>query len=90
VPAQSAAPGDGPALQIPVEGRVLTGTYCPYCHAEMTLADLSRRACAICGALVVPEALRLPPGPIHADTLGALKPPQELRTERWPDDAPIW
>jgi hypothetical protein len=69
------------------EGRVLAGSYCPHCHAEMTLADLSRRSCSICGAPVVPEALRMPAGPLVAhprvDTPIA-------RDVRWPDDAPLW
>jgi hypothetical protein len=72
-----------------VEGRVLAGTYCPHCHAEMTLADLSRRSCAICGAVVVPEALRMPPGPIVVDQQQNTRP-LEMRKDRWPDDAPLW
>jgi hypothetical protein len=73
----------------PVEGRVLAGSYCPHCHAEMTLADLSRRSCSICGAVVIPEALRMPPGPIVVDKRLEARP-LGLRENRWPDDAPLW
>jgi hypothetical protein len=72
-----------------VEGRVFAGSFCPHCHAEMTLADLSRRSCAICGAVVVPEALRMPPGPIVLDKDQNAQS-FELRKDRWPDDAPLW
>lgn len=68
-------------------GRILAGSYCPHCHAEMTLADLSRRACSICGAPVAPEAMRLHSGPLVAS---APKDGQAARDQRWPDDAPLW
>jgi hypothetical protein len=70
-----------------VDSRVLSGSYCPYCHAEMTITDLSRRSCSICGALVVPEALRVPMGPITAQ-----RPQQRVGASEpmWPDDAPLW
>ncbi len=69
------------------EGRVLAGSYCPHCHAEMTLADLSRRSCAICGAPVAPEALSRPAGPLIASP--HIEAPV-VRDQRWPDDAPLW
>lgn len=48
------SPGEkdpGPEFQYQhvVEGRQLSGVQCPSCNAELTLADLGYRGCAICG-----------------------------------------
>jgi hypothetical protein len=88
-PAEPLGQFSNPETAPAVEGRVLAGSYCPHCHAEMTLADLSRRSCSICGAVVVPEALRLPPGPIVVDKQLSARPVAS-RDDRWPDDAPLW
>jgi hypothetical protein len=63
-----------------VQGRMLSGLYCTHCHAELNLADLSRRSCSICGAHVDPEILRAMAhrSPVSAGPTGV----------RWPDDAP--
>jgi hypothetical protein len=63
-----------------VEGRVLSGLYCTHCHAELNLADLSRRSCSICGAHVDPEILRA----MARQPALAMGP----TGVRWPDDAP--
>ncbi len=38
-------------------GRVLSGTFCNDCRAELSLADLSMKRCGICGELVSIETL---------------------------------
>jgi len=73
-----------------VEGRRLSGTHCPSCHAELTMGDLGLRSCAICGAHFTPEKTEL--------LLQAAQLPATLNTQFrdttlgdkvWPDDAPL-
>ena len=80
LPASTVDLGMENQTSLQVQGRVLSGLYCTHCHAELNLADLSRRSCSICGAHVDPEILRamarLPA--LAAGPTGV----------RWPDDAP--
>ena len=74
---------------IQVEGRQLSGVECPNCQAELTVADLGHRSCAICGVRFSVEradmlrrgqrVAQLPQGIIET-TLG---------DTRWPEDAPL-
>ena len=38
-------------------GRTLSGSNCPGCQAELSMADISMRSCSICGSTFQPEAL---------------------------------
>ena len=38
-------------------GRTLSGCNCPGCQAELSMADLSKRSCSICGSAFNPESL---------------------------------
>ena len=38
-------------------GRVLSGTHCPDCRAELSLADISLKRCGICGEFISLESL---------------------------------
>ena len=73
-----------------VEGRALSGTYCPQCKAELTLADLSKRSCAICGSTIALELLRVAPIPEQVDQDSISSQVSPVQGTRWPDDAPLW
>ena len=73
-----------------VEGRVLSGVICPQCYAELSLADLSARSCAICGGVFTHDRLQimLRDARTRRDTpLPA--PDASYSAHIWPEDAPL-
>lgn len=89
-PSVSAAETEEHQASYEVEGRALSGTYCPQCHAELTLADLSKRSCAICGSAIALELLRIAPPVEVSDPNYATQSVSPVRGTRWPEDAPLW
>jgi len=81
-----------PAYQtgVIVEGRQLSGEFCPNCHAELTLADLSLKSCAICGATISSRPGQSSRSKRRAELQAARQARKEHEERPWPEDAPIW
>ena len=75
---------------IVVEGRQLSGRFCPGCYAELTIADLGLRTCAICGANLGATIHQLTVGKRRAELASGQRTRSRLPGEKtWPGDAPV-